>query len=105
MLPMVDSKLFNHWILTGKENNGIKVYTPKKATSTDGQKIENEDSFEIKENGEFIKYMKSTDGTQRPYVGRYDIQGDTLHVFFKNHYLDTMFTILALDDNNVLKIR
>lgn len=101
---MVDSKLFNHWILTGKENNGIKVYRAKKVALGNTHKIEYEDSFEIKENGEFVKYMRSSDGNPRPYVGRYEIQGDTLHSYFKNHYLDSMFTIVSLD-NNVLKIR
>ncbi|HKG30934.1 MAG TPA: lipocalin family protein [Nitrososphaeraceae archaeon] len=102
---MVDSKLFNYWVLTGKENNGIRIYGPKNTASGNAQQVENEDSFEIKENGEFIKYMMSPDGTPRRYIGRYEIKGDTLYSYFKNHYLDSMFTIVALDDNNVLKIR
>lgn len=105
MYVMTDSKLFNHWIMTGKENNGIRVYRPKKAISTDTQKIENRESFEIKENGEFIRYITSPDGTERRYVGRYQFEGDTIHVFFENHYLDTMFTVVALDEGNVLKIK
>jgi Lipocalin-like domain len=102
---MVDSKLCNHWVFTGKENNGIRVYRAKKAASDNTQQIENEDSFEIKDNGEFIKYMMSPDGMSKQLVGRYEIEGNTLYARFKNHYLDSMFTIEALDENNVLKIR
>src|SRR5688500_9375993 len=102
---MVDSKLFNHWVLTGKENNGVKVYRVKKVALDNTHQIENKDSFEIKENGEFVTYMMRADGNPRPYVGRYEIQGDILHSYFENHYLDSMFTIISLDDNNVLKIR
>jgi Lipocalin-like domain len=101
---MVNPKLFNQWILTGKENNGIRVYSAKKIALGNTHQIENEDSFEIKENGEFVKYMTSPEGNPSPYVGRYEIQGDTLHSYFKNHYLDSMFTIVSLH-NNVLRIR
>jgi Lipocalin-like domain len=101
---MVDSKIFNHWLLTDKESNGIRVYRPKKDVLLDAQQTENEDSFEIKENGEFVKYMASPDGTLRSHIGRYQIEGNTLHSYFKNHYLDSMFVIESLD-NDVLKIR
>jgi hypothetical protein len=103
---MVDPKLFNHWVLTEKEKNGIRVYRPKTAVSDKAPQIENEDSFEIKQNGEFIKYIVSSDGRQKSYVGRYEIDGNTLRSYFKNHYLDSICVIEALDDaNNVLKIR
>lgn len=100
---MVDSKLFNYWVLTGQENKGTRVYTPKKAALGDTQQTEKE-GFEIKENGEFIKYEISPAGTPMRYIGHYEISGNTLSSYFKNHYLDSMFTIVALDDN-VLKIR
>ena len=76
---MVDPKLFNYWVLTGQENSGIRVYKPKKAALGNTQRIGNEDSFEIRENGQFIKYMMSTEGTPRPYIGRYEIEANTLH--------------------------
>lgn len=101
---MVDPKLFNYWIITGQEDNGIRLYKPKKAALGNTQQIENEDSFEIKENGKFIKYMMSPEGTPRRYTGRYEIEGNILHSYFKNHYLDSMFTIVELD-NDVLKIK
>jgi hypothetical protein len=46
---MVDSKLFNYWVLTGQENKGTRVYTPKKAALGNTQQTEKE-GFEIKEN-------------------------------------------------------
>ncbi len=103
---MIGPKLFNYWVLTSKENNGIRVYRPKNAALANGQQIEDEDSFEIKENGEFIKYGISPDGTQMRYDGRYEIQGNAICAYFKNSYLDSMFEIVAFDDNNnLLKIR
>jgi hypothetical protein len=99
---MVDSKLFNYWVLTG-QNNGIRIYTSKKVPD-DTRQIENDDGFEIKENGEFIKYEMSPTGEPTRYIGRYEIKGNELYTHFKNHYLDSMFTIVALEDN-VLKIR
>ena len=101
---MVDSKLFNYWVLTGQENNGIRVYTPKKAALDNTQQIENEDSFEIKENGEFIKYVISPAGRSMRYIGRYEIEVNTLYSNFKKHYLDSMFNIVALNDK-ILKIK
>jgi hypothetical protein len=101
---MVDSKLFNYWVLTGQENKGIRVYTTKKAAVDNTQQIENEDSFEIKENGEFIKYVISPAGRPMRFIGHYEIEGNTLHSRFKNHYLDSMFNIVALNDK-VLKIK
>jgi hypothetical protein len=101
---MVDSKLFNYWVLTGQENNGIRVYTPKKAALNNTQQIENEDSFEIKEDGEFIKYVMSPAGKTMRFIGRYEIEGNTLYSHFKNHYLDSMFNIVALNDK-ILKIK
>ena len=103
---MVDRKLFNHWVLTEKQKNGKRVYRPKTAVSGKAQQMQNEDSFEIKENGEFVKYIVSPDGKSRSYVGRYEIDGNILRSYFKNHYLDSMCEIEELDgDNNVLKIR
>lgn len=101
---MIEPKLFDYWVLTDKENNGIRVYTPKKTAIDNTQQIEKEDSFEIKENGEFIKYMISPAGKTMRFIGRYEIEGNTLHSYFENHYLDSMFNIVALDDK-VLKIK
>src|SRR5215213_1481860 len=103
---MVSSKLFNYWVPRSKENNGIRVYRPKKTALENGDQVDYEDSFEIKENGEFIKYGIFADGTQRAYNGRYEIHGNIIYTYFKNSYLDSMLEIVALDDNNkILKIR
>ncbi|MGB5090948.1 MAG: hypothetical protein WBN72_08405 [Nitrososphaeraceae archaeon] len=101
---MVDSRLFNHWVLKGREENGIRIYTPKKRGLDNSQQLENKDSFEIKENGEFIKYETSGSGIPVRYFGRYEIKGNELYTQFKNHYLDSILIIEELEDK-VLKIR
>ena len=98
-----NSKLFNHWILTKEDDNGIKVYRTKDPES--GNKMETEkDGFEIKENGEFIQHKTSRDGKHRAFKGRFEIEGNTVYSRFKNTYLDSMFTIVELDDYT-LKLR
>jgi hypothetical protein len=102
MRLMVDSRLFNHWILKSKEDSDVRVYTPKKAISDTIHEAK-EDSFEIKPDGKFIKYEISSSGSPVAYTGRYEIEGDTLYTYFDNHYLDSMFRIVELGDN-ILKI-
>jgi hypothetical protein len=98
---MTDSRLFNHWVLTGKGDNGVMIYTPKKALSDTTEENER-DSFDIKPDGEFIKY-ESSEGSPVSYIGKYKIDGNILYTYFKNHYLDTLYKIVELGDN-VLKI-
>jgi hypothetical protein len=99
---MVDSRLFKHWVLTSKEDNGVMIYKPKDALSGNTNEVERE-GFEIKPDGEFIKYELSPDRSPVRYVGKYKIQGNTLYTRFKNQYLDSLFRIVEVGDN-ILKI-
>lgn len=100
---MVDSRLFNHWVQTGKEDNGLKIYTPKKALS-DATKEMEQDGFELKPDGKLVKYELSPSGSPVRYNGNYKIEGNTLYSYFKNHYQDSLYKIVELGDD-VLKIR
>ena len=79
------------------------IYTPKEASSDNAHEIE-QDGFELKPDGEFVKYESSHAGSPVYYSGKYEIKGDTLYTRFKNQYLDSAYRLVELDDN-VLKIR
>ncbi len=80
---------------------GIMIYRPKEILSS-GTEVE-KDGFEIKPDGEFIRYELSPNRSLVRYVGRYEIEGNTVYTRFKNHYLDSLFRIEELNDD-VLKI-
>jgi hypothetical protein len=98
---MVDSRLFKHWVLRSKAGSGVMIYGPKDTMSR-ATEVE-KDGFEIKPNGEFIKYELAPNELPVRHMGRYEIQGNTVYTRFKNHYLDSLFKIEELNDN-VLKI-
>ena len=99
---MVDSRLLKSWVLTGKEDNDVKIYSPKKALADTRQETE-QDGFELKPNGELVKYELSPAGSPVRSVGKYKIDGNTLYTYFENHYQDSPYKIVELGDN-VLKI-
>ena len=93
-------RLYGRWILTEQQEGGIKVYQKT-------NKIEvsvGDEGFEIKSNGEFIKYGKSFSGTPMKITGRFQLNENTLYAYFNDPYLDSMFTILSVDENT-LKVR
>jgi hypothetical protein len=96
---MVDSRLFRHWVLTDKGDDGTMIYTPKEALSDNAHEIE-QDGFELKPDGEFVKYESGSVHSR----GKYEIKGDTLYTRFENQYLDSAYRVMELDDN-VLKMR
>jgi hypothetical protein len=100
---MVDSRLFKHWVLATKMNDGTMIYTPKEALSDDTHEIE-QAGFELKPDGEFVKYELSHTGSPVRYSGKYEIKGNTLYTRFKNQYLDSVYRLDEVGDN-VLKIR
>ena len=100
---MVDSRLFKHWVLASKGDDRTMIYTPKEALSDNTHEIE-QDGFELKPDGEFIKYELSHDGSPVRYSGRYEIKGNTLYTRFKNQYLDSVYRLVEVGDN-VLKIK
>ncbi len=95
---MTNSKLFGRWILQNKENNGIKVYTDNESEIKKNLNTER-DGFEIKENGEFIRFKIYHDGNTKEFKGQYIIEGNTLYSRFKNSYMDSMFIIVELNDH------
>jgi hypothetical protein len=98
---MVDRNLLQTWIFSHKETDGTKVYLTKKNT-TNIDEIKN-DSFEFKENGEYIGVSTSNNSVNK-VIGKYIVEGNFIYINFPNHYMDKMLTIKSLD-NNVLKIR
>jgi hypothetical protein len=100
---MVDSRLFKHWVLVSKGSDGMMIYKPKDALSDNKSEVEQE-GFEIKPNGEFIRYELSPSQSLVRYKGNYKIEGNTLYTRFKNQYLDSLFRIEEVGDN-VLKIK
>jgi predicted lipase len=91
--------LFNRWIFSD-EAGGVRTYQASKAPHR--QETE-DDSFEIKENGEFVRYSKTESGVLIKNVGRFEIKENTIYVYFKDHYSDLMFSIVSVD-NNALKV-
>jgi hypothetical protein len=98
---MVDKDLIQIWIFSHKEVDGTKVYVTKKNV-TNIDEIKNE-SFEFKENGEFIGVSASNNNINK-VIGKYIVEGNFIYVNFPNHYMDKMLTIKSLD-SNVLKIK
>jgi hypothetical protein len=98
---MVDKNLLQTWIFSHKEADGTKVYVTKK-NLTNNDEIKN-DSFEFKENGEYIGVSTSNNSVNK-VIGKYIVEGNFIYINFPNHYMDKMLTIKSLD-NNVLKIR
>jgi hypothetical protein len=99
---MVDSRLFKHWVLVSKGSDGVMIYKPKDALSDNTIEVEQE-GFEIKPDGEFIRYEMPARQSLVRYIGKYKIDGNTLYTRFKNQYLDSLFRIEELSDD-VLKI-
>jgi hypothetical protein len=98
---MVDKNLLRTWIFSHKEDDGTKVYLTKKNT-TNNDEIKNE-SFEFKENGEYIGVSTSNNSVNK-VIGKYIVEGNFIYINFPNHYMDKMLTIKSLD-SNVLKIK
>jgi hypothetical protein len=99
---MVDSRLFKHWVLINKGRDGVMTFKPKDALSDDTRKVEQE-GFEIKPDGGFIRYEMSPNQSLVRYTGKYKIDGNTLYTRFKNQYLDSLFRIEEIGDD-ILKI-
>jgi len=81
----------------------MKVYQAKDPDSVSLDKVE-EDGFELRKNGEFIKYSVDFSGTQMQTVGHFKVKGNTVYVYFDDPYLDSVFNIVSLDEET-LKIR
>ncbi len=99
---MSDPRIFNRWVLTGKTDEGIKIYAHKNEKSDAKQEIER-NGLELKPNGELVRYELSPKGSLVQYTGKYKIDGNTMYTYFKNHYLDSLYKIVELNDK-VLKI-
>ena len=102
LYPVTDPRFLDHWVLTDRGKDNLKIYTRKRAL-TDSQLIRKE-GFELKENDEFIKYDLSHTGTPVRSSGKYKIEGDILYTRFKNQYLDSAYRIVEINDN-LLKIK
>ena len=90
--------LFNRWILSEESKEGIKTYhTLEHSNGKDSGK----QGFEIKKNGEFVIYTKSASGISIKNVGHFEIKGNTVYVYFKDHYSDFMFTIVSVDKESL----
>jgi lipopolysaccharide export LptBFGC system permease protein LptF len=100
---MVNPLLFNAWYFEKKEEDGTKVYKIR-SNIAKGEVNVNRDGFEFKENGELIKYRVTDKEKPTSHNGRYEIIGDKLYTRFENHYLDTVFRIVSIE-NNTLKIK
>jgi hypothetical protein len=98
---MIDKNLIQKWTYSHKEADGTKVYVTKK-NLTNNDEIKNE-SFEFKENGEFIGVSTSNNNINKA-IGKYIVEGIFIYINFPNHYMDKMLTIKSLD-SNVLKIK
>ena len=98
---MIDNNLIQTWIFSHKEADGTKVYVTKK-NLTNNDEIKNE-SFEFKENGEFIGVSASNNNINK-VTGKYILEGNFIYINFPNHYMDKMLNIKSLD-SNVLKIK
>ena len=96
---MVDTRLFNDWVLTAKDDEGVRVYKPKRASL--GKNETREEGLEIQPDGKIIQYELSPTGRQIRYAGTYEVEGNALYTHFKNHYLDSIFTILELSDDTL----
>jgi biotin synthase-related radical SAM superfamily protein len=98
---MIDKNLIQKWTYSHKEADGTKVYVTKK-NLTNNDEIKNE-SFEFKENGEFIGVSTSNNNINKA-IGKYIVEGIFIYINFPNHYMDKMLTIKSLD-SSVLKIK
>jgi hypothetical protein len=96
----LQEQLYKRWILSEQQEGGIKVY--QKIDSS--KKGDVEEGFEIKPNGEFVKYGKSFSGRPMKITGRVQMDGNTVYAYFNDPYLDSMFTVLSVDENT-LKVR
>ncbi len=99
----MDPRLINHWIHSQSENStNIITYRAKKKINNT-LSTEN-DSFELKKNGEFIQYYVSPNGKISLETGRFEIYNNSIYVSLNNPYQDFILDILYCDDN-VLKVR
>jgi hypothetical protein len=94
--------LFNRWVFS-EESEGVKTYRPSARFSEkkQGREEQRRHGFEIKKNGEFIIYTERDSGMPVENVGRYEVKGDTVYVYFPDHYSDIMFTLKSVDKDSL----
>lgn len=99
----VSSTMFKHWTHSHEEDSeGIKVYRPSEYNFPPSR---GRDGFELKENGEFIRYGVGATDKQEAVVGRWIPEGENkIQVFFDNQNNQSFIIDLVSSDENVLKI-
>ena len=97
----MEPKLIGYWVHSpNKDSDGILVYSRR----NNDTKKPLHDSFELKPDGEFLKYKLSSEGRLSVSKGRFDIKDHFIYVNFDNPYQDFIFNIIYYDDD-LLKVR
>jgi hypothetical protein len=100
---MVDQRLYGKWYFVKKEADGTNIYKTTLGTEENQDNAE-ENGFEFKEDGSLIRYRFTNKEKILSQNGTYEIIGDKLYTHFENHYLDTVYKIISIE-NNMLKIK
>lgn len=96
--------IFKHWVHSHEEDTtDIKVYRPHdhRFPRSRGRR-----GFEIKENGEFIRYDIAPDDRIKRVQGHFKVEGrNRFHIFFEDpKFKSYTMNIVSLSEN-VLKLR
>lgn len=100
----IDPNLINYWIHSPQEDQDEIITYRKKKSVTGNANNNTSNGFELKENGEFIKYTNSPEGILKSHSGHYQVYNKSIIVNFDDPYQDFILKIEYLDDN-VLKVR
>lgn len=100
----VSSEMFKHWTHSHEEDSeGIKVYRPSGYNFPPSR---GRDGFELKENGEFIRYGVGATDKQEAVVGTWIAEGENkIQVSFDPQNNQSFTIDIVSSDENVLKIR
>jgi hypothetical protein len=100
---MVDQRLYGTWYFVKKETDGTNIYKTTLVTEENQDNTERS-GLEFKEDGSLISYRLTNKEKILSQNGTYKIIGDKLYTHFENHYLDTVYKIISIEDN-MLKIK
>jgi hypothetical protein len=100
-MSRVRPEIFKHWVHSREEDKeGTKVYRP---SDYDFPPARGRKGFEIKEDGEFIKYEIAPDDRLKPVVGHWKEMGeDKIRVEFEGAEQESFtLDIVSVDDRTL----
>ena len=100
----VSAEMFKHWIHSHEEDSEeIKVYRPNEYNFPPARGRE---GFELKENGEFIRYGIGATDKSETVVGTWKaVDENKIQVSFDNQSYQSFTIDIVSSDEDVLKIR